>query len=206
MLRRTISNSLFILLLTISITIYSQDITQGELPKGAIARLGKGGINLIRFSPDGSKLAVGTDIGLWLYDVKEGPLSGKFSGGFNQVNVLAFSPDGSLLASGGIDNPEIQIMTTGNNKKHSSYNISEDSITLLGITFHDNLIISLNNTSGLIHFKTNGEKKFKFPLQSKYELAVFSPDAELLASGSDDGTVLLWDWEKIVGRIKEGKL
>lgn len=34
----------------------------------------------------------------------------------------------------------------------------------------------------------------------------FSADAKLLASGSYDGTVLVWDWEKIVGRIKEEKL
>lgn len=45
---------------------FAQDNTQVGLSEGAIARLGKGGINNMQFSPDGSKLAVGTDFGVWL--------------------------------------------------------------------------------------------------------------------------------------------
>ena len=51
------------------LTSFAQDNTKVGLPEGAIARLGKGGINFMRFSPDGTRLAVGTDVGVWLYDV-----------------------------------------------------------------------------------------------------------------------------------------
>ena len=53
------------LLLTVGILSYNfaQDNTKVGLPEGAIARLGKGGINLMRFSPDGTRLVVGTDVG-----------------------------------------------------------------------------------------------------------------------------------------------
>ena len=38
------------------------------MPDGAIARFGKGTIGDIAYSPDGSRLAVGGSIGIWLYD------------------------------------------------------------------------------------------------------------------------------------------
>ena len=86
------------------LTSFAQDNTKVGLPEGAIARLGKGGINLMQFSPDGTRLAVGTDAGVWLYDVpsgKETALSTEHPG---QVNALAFSKDEKMLASGGFNN------------------------------------------------------------------------------------------------------
>ena len=79
---------LVLLTLVLHVSGYAENSGQTHVPEGAIARLGKGGINLIRFSPDGSKLAVGTDIGLWLYDVKEGPLSGKFTDGIGRKSLV----------------------------------------------------------------------------------------------------------------------
>ena len=35
------------------------------------------------------------------------------------------------------------------------------------------------------------------------ETLVFSHDGQILASGSDDGTVLLWDWDKIINKAAE---
>ena len=43
--------------------------TQWGLPPGAKARLGKGGLEKVQYSPDGSQLAVTGLIGIWLYDV-----------------------------------------------------------------------------------------------------------------------------------------
>ena len=71
--------------------------SQWKLPKAAKTRLGKGGINSMQFSPDGTQLAVGTDIGVWLYDVKTGKELSFFGG---MSDSLAFSPDGRFLAKG----------------------------------------------------------------------------------------------------------
>ena len=54
---------------------FAQDTayTQLSLPEGAKARLGKGSVGEVTYSPDGSLLAVGTNIGIWLYDAKNIP-------------------------------------------------------------------------------------------------------------------------------------
>ena len=56
--------SIFFTLLIASIlcprSSFSQDYTQWNLPDGAKARIGKGRINEIAYSPDGTQLAVAT--------------------------------------------------------------------------------------------------------------------------------------------------
>ena len=51
-----------------SLNVFAQDYTQFSLPEGAKARLGKGKIYEIQYSPDGARLAVASSIGIWLYD------------------------------------------------------------------------------------------------------------------------------------------
>ena len=71
-----------------------KDWTQWELPEKAKARFGKGGINVLQFSPDSTQLAVGSNIGVWLYDVETGKEISMFPG---ICQSLAFSPDGRFL-------------------------------------------------------------------------------------------------------------
>ena len=75
-----------------------EDWTKWELPKAAKARLGKGDINAMQFSPDGTQLAVGSSIGVWLYDAKTGKEISLFPGA---CQSLAFSLDGRFIANGG---------------------------------------------------------------------------------------------------------
>ncbi len=82
------------------------DYTQWQLPEGAKARFGKGKITgNVAFSPDGTRLAVGGSIGIWIYDVRPGKEKelDLLTEGTEAVNALAFSPDGAVIASGGSD-------------------------------------------------------------------------------------------------------
>ena len=81
-----------------------QDHTQLSLPGGAKARLGKGWISGdIAYSPDGTRLAVSSSIGIWIYDANTHAEVALFTGHTNQVNSVAFSPDSKTLISGGHD-------------------------------------------------------------------------------------------------------
>ena len=93
-------------LLTISAfipNIFAQDSPQWHLPEGAKARIGKGAIREIRYSPDGTRLAVASSIGIWIYDAQSGEELDLLTGHTDYVLSVAFSPDGKMLASGSED-------------------------------------------------------------------------------------------------------
>ncbi len=96
----TLCSILTILFITLTITrdIYAQDLHQWHLPEGAKMRLGKGAINKVAYSPDGTRLAVGSSIGVWIYDMEKGKVLDLFP--MYGVSCLAFSPDGKTLVSG----------------------------------------------------------------------------------------------------------
>ena len=81
----------------------AQEYTQWHLPQGAIARLGKGKIRDVEFSPEGTRLAVATDIGIWVYNAQTGAeiaLVKEQPRGMRAANIIAFAPDGKILAVG----------------------------------------------------------------------------------------------------------
>ena len=85
---------------------FAQDYTQWRLPDGAKARIGKGRIKDIKFSPDNTQLAVATTIGVWLYDAQTGAeiaLLKERRLGHRTANTLAFSPDSKTFVSGSDD-------------------------------------------------------------------------------------------------------
>ncbi len=119
---RTLVGTFLSILILISSNGYTQEYTTWGLPEGAKARLGKGEVTTIAFSPDGSKLAAASSVGIWIYDVhtgKELALLPSHSGVISSpkqiystatsksviptINTVVFSPNGQLLASASLD-------------------------------------------------------------------------------------------------------
>ena len=170
--------------------------TQLGLPKEARARFGKGAATEIQYSPDGTRFAVASTIGIWLYDADTGQEIDLLTGHTEHVLCIAFSPDGKTLASGSQDNTiRLWDANTGQQKKtlagHTSgvYSVSfsPDGKTLASGGSVLDATIRLWDTA-------TGTHKQTFKGHTAYVSSVsFSPDGKTLASGSADSTIRLWD-------------
>ena len=176
-----------------------KDYSQWELPKEAKARFGKGGINAIQFSPDGTQLAVGTNIGVWLYDMEAGEEKSLFAG---MCQSLAFSPDGRFLANGGgvFRGQELQLWEMaaerrvpliGNSFAGPALQFSEDSKTLVSLGNFGQAILWLDVESGKGNVKKT-ETQFGSGRSYPYP-EVFALTDDKIAIGWDDGKIQLWD-------------
>ena len=59
----------------------------------------KGSMSAVRYSPDGTMLAVGGSAGIWLYDTATYEVVVRLTGHTAKITSVAFSPDGETLAS-----------------------------------------------------------------------------------------------------------
>ena len=189
--------TVFLVNVVFPLTSFAQDNTKIGLPEGAIARLGKGGINLMRFSPDGTRIAVGTDVGVWLYDVPDGKETALFTEHPRQVNALAFSTDGKILASGGDINPVIQLWDLDTDSQRSTLTLPEGTQSILTLTFaKDNtILISLDKSGYITYWDVATDKKVLEIVTepSSYDAVAVSKDGSTFAAGDRHGTIQLWN-------------
>ena len=176
---------------------------QWELPKAAKARLGKGDINAIQFSPDGTQLAVATDIGVWLYDAKTGKEKSLFGG---ICGLLAFSPDGRFLVSGGADyfsnlggsrwekGIELWDIATGQQvlfpdmpSAAAVLDFSKDGKTLISLRKSRDMISRLDIETGKQTVRKLGERP------GSVHREVYALTEDEIAIGMYNGNIELWD-------------
>ncbi|RKU25400.1 hypothetical protein C6497_16195 [Candidatus Poribacteria bacterium] len=69
------------------------------LPEGAIARLGRGSVSDMEFSPDGQYFAVGSSIGLWMYQLSTLSPIALWETDRGSIHGVTFSPDSRWIAS-----------------------------------------------------------------------------------------------------------
>ena len=178
-----------------------EDWTKWELPKEAKARLGKGRVNDIKFTPDGTQLAVGTSIGVWLYDANTGGEIALLSEnkrvdraqGKSYINVLAFSTDGNTLACGDYDG-NIEIWDLETKSLKSTFTGNRRPVKALMFTAEDTKLACAIGWGGvrwgndgiarLWNLTDNTYQPIVAALdQTKAELhLVFSPDRRFLAA------------------------
>ena len=172
----------------------SQDSQQWHLPEGAKARLGKGRINKIAYSPDGKRLAVVSSIGIWIYDAHSGKELDLLIEHTDRVRSVAFNPNGNILASGSSDgtihlwdartSTHLRTMT-GHTFMITSVVFSADG-KMLASGSKDNTICLWDMQSGELRKTLKEHADWVFSMW-------FSADGKVLASASKDNTICLWD-------------
>ena len=165
----------------------------------------------VKFSPNGKLLvidAVFSDTEIWDIATQRNisPLN------IQEVNVVSFSPDSSMLALKQSDHVDIfQITSTGlENHKRFTPNGSLGLSHILVFSPDGKMLLDVIGTgkganiqiwdleSGNLSGTLIGHLKAISKL-------LFSHDSKMLASGSLDGTILLWDWERILKNIRKTK-
>ena len=172
------------------------DSLRWHLPEGTQARLGKGRIVEIEYSPDGTLLAVASSIGTWIHDAATGQDLELLAGHTDRVTCVAFRPDGKTLASGSRDNT-IQLWDTQARTRLKTLTGHTD--TVLSVVFSaDGTTLasgSKDNTLRLWDAQTGELQKTLTGHTNAILSVVFGPNGKTLASGGKDKTRRLWDVE-----------
>ncbi len=183
--------------------LYAQDSPQWHLPKGAKVRLGKGNITDIAYSPNGNLLAVGTVIGIWIYDVYTGAEVTLLTGHTSAVESIAFSPEGTTLASGGSWGDEtVRLWDVATWKPKVALTGHKGSINCV-VFSPDGTMLASGGSDKVVQLwdARTGQPMARLVAHTRWISSIaFSPDSTTLASGGGwgDDTVLLWDTTTLV--------
>ena len=83
--------------------INDSHVTTWALPEGAIARLGRGKVRAVAFSPTSAHLAIATAIGLWKYELPSMRPVALWETERGMVTSVAFSNNGQWVATRNLD-------------------------------------------------------------------------------------------------------
>ena len=169
-------------------------ITPNIRPEVAVASP----VSSLKFSPQGSLLAVGGYQEVRLIDPRSGAMLASLSGHADYVRSIAFSPDGKMLAAAGGGpqrDGEIKIWDAQSHQLLKTMRGHKDCIYSVAWSPDGKLLASGSYDRAVKLWDANTGKEVR-NLQDHIDAVfavAFSPDGKHLASASQDRTVKIWD-------------
>ena len=187
---------IWLAIFALTANIFAQDFTQSDLPEGTKARLDKGTISEIAYSPDGKHLAVASGTEIWLYDAQTGEELDLLAEHTDVVISIAFSPDSNTLMSGSSDGT-VGTAHLWDVATRSKIRMLTEHTGAISIAFSlDGNTLASGNRDGIIRLwdvATDNEIQTLKGHVGWVSSIAFSLDSKTLTSGGSDRTVRLWD-------------
>ena len=179
---------------------FAEDSTRWRLPEGATARLGKGNIKQIAYSPNGMHVAAAGSAGIWIYDVTIHQEVALLTENTGPISSVAFSPDGDTIVSGYNDG-SVLVWDVKTGKRKQNLIAEQDWVSSVAFSPDGKIIASggacvEGMCSGITLLDTQtGERLKSFGGLYTTLSVCFSPDGKMLASSGDnwDSNIRLWD-------------
>ncbi len=155
-------------------------------------------VNAVAFSPDGKILAAGSPVSaIRLWNVKDGTMLKTLNCENPGVKYVVFSPDGNNLVS--MSDDAIRIWRVEDGSLLRTFEVVGANSQLAVSPDGKLLALGIYNTVQIWQVEDGVVlKKLKSNAKAVDSVA-FSPDGKILASGSEDGSVSLW-------QVENGKL
>ena len=159
----------------------------------------QGYVHAVAFSPDGQLLASGSrDFTVKLWDVRSQAETATLAGHTDAVRAVAFSPDSQFLVSAGED----RILRWWSLATTQAVAQATAGFTVEQLAFSpDGHLLAACGADTKVHFWNGATRQEETALelhQAQVLTVAYSSNGRLLASGSYDGTIKLWD--TIAGR------
>ncbi|MGB0385736.1 MAG: protein kinase domain-containing protein [Ardenticatenaceae bacterium] len=146
-------------------------------------------------SPDGTRLAAATTLGIYLYDA-ETLEQIAFIESNHAITSVAFSPDGQTLVSGSRSDPTVRLWRVSDGMLLASFEGHEDETTVNRVTFSpDGERLASASDDGSVRLWNVSAGTLLHTLWGHtggVTTVAFSPDGQSLVSGSYDNTVRVW--------------
>ncbi|MDE0021100.1 MAG: Ig-like domain-containing protein [Candidatus Poribacteria bacterium] len=149
----------------------------------------------VAYSPDGQKIAGGSDDGtIRIWDVSDGSLIRTLRGHTDGVESVAYSPDGTRIVSGGDDNA-VRIWNADTGALLQTLREHTDEVPSVAYSPDGQKVASASSDRTIRIWDVNAGSRIR-TLQRHtdgVESVAYSSDGTRIVSGGDDNTVRIWN-------------